>query len=410
MRAPTLLVFFSLTAGLARAAIAADAVPTPTPLVHPIYAQLPDLPEGDVTRREFAAAATRYRLTPLEVIDIPRPPAPKTPDTLKATFAKALKLAFDEALPELDAAIAEVIATGGAGLSTAELSDLYLYRGMALARADWNGTAPAEMSALNSKRARAFADYVRAAALSPFRVLDAHALPPQVVADFARALETTRRAPRCTLVIKGDADAHVRVDGSPPLPLEGGLTLKDLPAGEHFVAVEQLGRPPWGTALSFTESGAELTIPAQPPLSLSDLVAADHARRMGARFALVAERKPGPGAPLELRLVDLAGEKRDAALVSTLKAEKGAIDAAVMRLDEQARQIEQLEIAGTLTPAVPVAEAPGSPPLNLVTRPPPARPTFEQNPVVWARDRWPLLTAIGVMAASAIVLGVAASN
>jgi hypothetical protein len=36
-----------------------EAQPTPSPpsLVHPIYAQVPDAPDRDVTRRTFAAAA-----------------------------------------------------------------------------------------------------------------------------------------------------------------------------------------------------------------------------------------------------------------------------------------------------------------------------------------------------------------
>ena len=55
--------------------------------------------------------------------------------------AKALKLAFAEALKDLDAAAAEVATTGGAVLDTGQLFDLYLYRAMATARADWNAPA-----------------------------------------------------------------------------------------------------------------------------------------------------------------------------------------------------------------------------------------------------------------------------
>ena len=44
-------------------------------------------------------------------------------------------------------------------------------------------------------------------------------------------------------------------------------------------------------------------------------------------------------------IVDLAGKKHDAALVSTSGDEHGALDAAVMRLDEDARRIQQQQSA-----------------------------------------------------------------
>src|SRR5262249_16666199 len=91
----------------------------PVPLVHPIYAQLPDLAEDDFTRRAFSAATGRYKLFPLEIIDVPAPPAPRAPALVKSGVAKTLKLAFDDALPDLDAAIAELETSGGAGLTTA---------------------------------------------------------------------------------------------------------------------------------------------------------------------------------------------------------------------------------------------------------------------------------------------------
>src|SRR4051794_17889924 len=151
MRAPTLvlvvasvvIVGAAAQVGGARA-LAADGQ-IERPLVHPIYAQLPDLAENEITKRSFAAASQRYKLQPLEVIDIPAVPPPRTtPAALNATIAKTLKLAFEEALPELEADVAEVVATGGAGLSPAELSDLFLYRAMATARADWKSPVAPE--------------------------------------------------------------------------------------------------------------------------------------------------------------------------------------------------------------------------------------------------------------------------
>src|SRR6476620_2964126 len=111
------------------------------PLVHPVFVQLPDVAEDDATRRAFTTAATRYGLHPVEVIDIPAPPAPKAPDLITIAVINTLKLSFDDALRELDAAVAEVAASGGRGLSTEQLSTLYFTRAMATARVDWNATA-----------------------------------------------------------------------------------------------------------------------------------------------------------------------------------------------------------------------------------------------------------------------------
>jgi hypothetical protein len=380
------------------------------PLVHPIYAQLPELAESEVTKQAFAAAARRYGLGPVEVIDVPGVAAPRAPVTLNGAVAKTVKLAWDEALPALEAVATEVEAMGGAGLTTAELSDLYLYRAMATARADWNSPAAPETEAANPGRARAFEDYTRAAALSPTRTLNARELPPQVVADFGRAVEAARKLPRGTLIVRGDADAMVRLDGAEPVPVAGGLTFRDVAPGEHLLAVEELGRVPWGTQVKLADAALEqtVTIPNRAAFSLSDATAAEHARRMGARFALVAERKPGAGARIELRLVDLTGAKRDGAFVSTTGDEKGSIDAAVMRLDEQARKLRQLEVtSGTPIAAVPPPAGEEAP---VLLAPPPGKAKFSESPGLWARDHWPLLTAVGVVIGAAIVLGIAAGN
>jgi hypothetical protein len=402
MRPRSVFLLLSLATLGPRAAAAADDVP----LVHPIYAKLPDLAEDDFTRRAFVAATARYKLAPLETIDVPAPPAPKAPALLKSAIAKTVKLAFDDALPELDAALADVDATGGAGLSAEDLADLFLYRGFATARATWS--SPADGAAVTPARTQAFADYVRAATLAPNRPLNPREIPPQVVADFARALAEVRTQPTATLVITGDADAQVSLDGAPPSNVAGGVTFHDVLYGDHFLRVEELGRQPWGARVPLAAATVEQAIPARDALTLDDRIAADHAHRMGARFALVGERKPGPGAHVELRLIDLAGKKLDGALVSTTGDEHGALDAAVMRLDEDALRIQQLELAGAPAP-VPVAPPPDAPP-PVLTAPPPARGSLEGDPAAWARDHWPLLTAAGVIVASALVLSISASR
>src|SRR5260221_13822656 len=98
----------SLTATMARRAAAASG---DVPLVHPIYAKLPDLAEDDFTRRAFTAATARYKLAPLEIIQVPAAPAPTRPAIVKSGVANRPKLAFNEAPPGVDPAPPEIDTT-----------------------------------------------------------------------------------------------------------------------------------------------------------------------------------------------------------------------------------------------------------------------------------------------------------
>jgi hypothetical protein len=404
---PATLVPFATLLALARVGVAGE-----TPLVHPIFAHLPDAPEDATARQAFAAAAARYQLDPVEIVDVPAPVAPRAPDALHIGILHAQQLAFADALRELDLAATEVGATGGLGLTTAELGDLYLFRAMATAHADWNAQAAAPAT---EERTRAYADYLRAATILPDRKLDPHDLPPQVVADFQRAADEIHRRALGTLIVKGSADAQIALDGGPLLPVKGGITFRDLAFGEHLVRAEELGYAPWGTTVPFGQPSLDIEIPTRAPLALDNASAAAHARRMGARFALVAQPQGGPGTPVELRLIDAGtGVLRDAARISATP-EGGQIDAAVMRLDEEARRVtlEQQTAAkapGAATPTPPPAPAPTQlgPPLLLSQ--PPAKAKFRDDPPAWARNHWPLLTAIGTVALTAIVLGATVSG
>ena len=47
--------------------------------LHPIFAAVPDLPQGDVAHARFVSAAQRYRLGPVEVMDVAGPTASAAP-------------------------------------------------------------------------------------------------------------------------------------------------------------------------------------------------------------------------------------------------------------------------------------------------------------------------------------------
>jgi hypothetical protein len=403
-RRPRFVVVFLTAAALVstRAARADE----PLPLVHPIYVHLPDAPEEDALRRAFTAAAARYKLHPVEVVDVPAPTAPRAPDLLKTGILNTTKIAFGEALRDLDAAAGEVASTGGAGLSTDELSDLYLHRAIATARADWNATAAAPPS---DARTRAYADYLRAAALTPARTLNEREIPPQAVADFGRAVAEIRQRPRGTLTVSGSADAQVALDGGPLMPVAGGIVFRDVVHGDHLIRVEELGHVGWGAAVALNQPSQEVAIPSRALLGLDGATAAAHARRMGARFALLLEPKGGAHAPIGLHLIDASGQERDAVLLVAAGSETGMLDSGVMRLDETARRLAQADAqSGTPLPSPAQAGGELAPPMLLAQ--PAAKAKLSEDPAAWARDHWPLLTAVGVVVLSSIVLGAAVAG
>src|SRR5262249_25300841 len=184
-------------------------------------------------------------------------------------------------------------------------------RAIASARADWNAKADA---APTDVRTQAYADYVRAAALTPARTLNGREIPPQAMADFARAVAEVRTRPRGTLTVSGSADAQGAVDGAAPLPVAGGIVFRDVVHGEHLIRVEELGHVGWGAVVTLNQPTLDVAIPVRALLGLDGATAAAHAARMGARFALVLEPKGGVHAPVGLRLIDSNGQERDAVL------------------------------------------------------------------------------------------------
>jgi hypothetical protein len=404
---------------LATAAGPAQAADAAAPIVYSIYAHQPDAPFNELASRLLSGAAQHAHLLPMETIDIAAPPAPAKQAVEAIALAKdrVRKLRFDEAVHPLNEAADTVVATGGAGVSTDLLSDLYLYRGMTIARADWKP----ERSVDQATQARAYADYVRAVILTPTRALNPRETPPQVMDDWARALADVHGRARGVLTVRGPADATVAFDGGAALSIGGGGAIfKDVVYGEHLVHVEQVGYAPWGAVVALDRPAQEVAVPSRPSLVIDDQVAGAHARRMGARYALVGEVQLGaPSLQLEIRLIDATGIKHDAAVVP-LPVEAGTVDATVLRLCEEARHIDHLGLgpsSGNDAPAGGAAAAstaineplapprPGAP--VLVAPLPAASPRLADDPAGWARHHWPLVIAVGGVLTTALVLSIA---
>jgi hypothetical protein len=378
----------------------AYAQPPTVNTVHPIFAALPDLPQGDEAHRRFAAAAARHRLGPVEVMDVAGPPAARARDLLRAGRAAVEQKQFADAEKALDLAVVEVNASGAAGLTPEELVDLFIHQGMAAQRADWKDL-PAPLKEITPPKAKQA--YLRAAVLDRTRALLPRQFPPLAIESWRLAVAEVSARPRGSLLVRAPSSALIAVDAGPLKP--GLLPAADLVYGDHWVRVEDPGRKSWAATVPLAEQSMEIEAPTTTPLSLDDAAAAAHARRQGAAYALVAEPRPGRPVTVELRLVEVdTGNRRDATTVAL--ADAGALEAAVMRLDEGARRAR-------LTDPGPREHPPALGDLRLAPVPPspdPTGPRFSEDPGAWARARWPLVTAVGVAVASSVLLGILAAN
>jgi hypothetical protein len=369
---------------------AADAEPVTT--VHPIFAAA-DVPLTDTAHQQFSAVVARRQLGQVEVMDIPGPPAPRAKALLDGGRAAVQAKKFPEAETALTAAANEVAVTGAAGLSSAELADLFLYLGMALQKADWKDppTPYDEITPPAAKEA-----YLRAAVLAPERNLLPREFPPLAIISYKLAVAEVGKRGKGNLAVRAPTTALVSVDGGELKA--SGLPSLDLIQGDHWVRVEDPGRRPFGTVVNLNEPAKELEVPPQPMLALPDAPAAAHAKRQGAAYALVAELRPGRPPELELRLVHAqTGKRRDGTTVPA--GDPTALEAAVARLEEIARKERFGEGKTTVVAAPALGE------IALAPVAPEARDKRE-SPAAWFKARWPVLTAVGVAVGTALVLGV----
>lgn len=351
------------------------------------------------------SAARRYGLGPVEVMDVPGPPPARAAALLKVGRAAVEQKRFDEAEAVLDEAAAEASARGAAGITTAELADIFLYLGMAAQKADWKDP-PQPLTAITPLKARQ--SYLRAAVLARDRQLLPRQFPPLAIESWRLAVEEINQRPRGSMLVRAATSALISVDGGPLKP--GILPAQDLVQGEHWVRVEDPGRQPWTAVIPLTEQSMEVDVPASAALTLDDRMAALHARRQGAAFALVAELKPGRPAAIELRLIESDGATRRDSTTLPFPGDVGALEAAVMRLDEQARRVRLNKPSVTRIPAPALGAISVAPVVREVDdgqydRVRTRKPDFGTDPKGWAKARWPLLTAVSGAVVTALVLG-----
>ena len=304
--------------------------------VQPIFVRTPHAPGDPAAQAAFERQVRRPGWRAPVSLEVATPAPPRAPEALRDALTALGQLRFAEALGHLDRAAEDAVLTGAAGLSTAELADIYLYRGMVRRK-----LRPAEA-------APAWDDFVHAAALSPGRVLDPGRVPPAAIETWTRAAAEVHRRPQGTLIVRAPAEAEIAVDGR--APVRSPALVPGLAQGEHLIRVEETGRWPWATTVALAGATAEVEVPSRPEIALDDGAAAEAARRSEAAYAVVAQLRVRRGDPLlELRLVDAVSRQRRAVTMAILASPA-----------DVAAALDRLSAAGD--PTATVAVAPVQPP------------------------------------------------
>jgi hypothetical protein len=282
------------------------------------------------------------RLAGAAVIDATTNVAPKAADSaaLHAGRSAYEALRFDDAVVALRGAAESIDATGGAGMSSSDLSDVFLYRALSAVQL--------------GDSARAWDDFVRAAAIDPSRVLDPAQFPPRAVEQFERARSQAAALPRVTIRLRSALGCVVSIDGRVTSAPEVAVV-----RGRHWLVALCPGRNPNQRAFDAMET-MELEAQGRELPALTDDAALVQARVIGAHAVLV---------------VTVGGEL-----------------ALVRRLGIEGREQERraVRVAGPSGPRELAAE------VTHQLQP-------EERPSRWYRSRWAWVAA-GAVAASAVLV------
>jgi hypothetical protein len=264
--------------------------------------------------------APGMRITPIEGVVkgagaalIDRSPAPpggsQTVQLIQAGMVALEKPDFklDEVWQLLEQARTEVDRTGAAGLTEAQLSDLFLYRGL--------------VKVLQGETDASWDQLVNAVTVSPTRELDPARFPENLRELYKRARDIVSAKPRARLTVTAPEGCTINVDGRPSV---GAV---ERPLGPHWISTTCSDRRPHGYKIELT---GEVTVPVEPSpfLPPSDTEMLVQARTAGARAFVAAEVRAGVGTA---RLVGLDGRERDRRTV-TITSDLGPLADAIAEL------------------------------------------------------------------------------
>jgi hypothetical protein len=240
------------------------------------------------------------KVAPIEAVSrqagaavIDRSPAasaiPATGSILKRGIEAYDALRFDDAWQTLDEARALADRTGAAGLSQAQLADLFLYRGL----------VKIQQGELNAY----WDELVTSVTIDPVRVLDPARFPPRVASELERVHQALTDRKRATLGVDAPSGCTVLVDGAPASAVGSAQPL----VGSHWVYVTCADRAPWGSRVELT--GDQLVVARNPALAPpTDDELLIQARTVGATAFVAVEVRSGVGTA---RLVGVDGRERD---------------------------------------------------------------------------------------------------
>ena len=260
------------------------------------------------------------RIEPIEAVArqagaavIDRSPAanevPATASILKRGIEAYDALRFDEAWQTLDEARALADRTGAAGLSQAQLADLFLYRGL----------VKIQQGDLNAY----WDELVTSVTIDPVRVLDPARFPPRVATELSRVRQTLADRKRATLAVDAPPGCTVLIDGAHASAVGSAQPL----VGSHSVGVTCTDHAPWGSRVELT--GDQLVVARNPVLSPpTDDEVLIQARTVGAAAFVAVEIRSGVGTA---RLVRVDGRERDRRSVA-IRGDLAPLAAAVREL------------------------------------------------------------------------------
>lgn len=378
--------------------IASPAAALGQPVTHPLWATTPDTPVDAPARAQFEAALAKRGLGPLETIAMQTPRSQEAVNLLAQGMAALAASSFDKAVALLGRAASQALATGGAGLASGQAASLFFHQAMAIQLAS-GATYSEPFKVITPPEAKTA--YLRAATLGGGASLDEAASQPLIEASWRMAKDLVASRPRTTLTVHAHARAKVSVDGrafqaSP-------ASVAELPAGEHFVLVEEPGHAPWSTTLDIGGPEASIDVPATALIACDAATAANHARAKGAAYALVGQLHLTDKNEIDLRLFDVrTGELRASTAVPVVEgAESPDLVAAVLRLDEMASRADLPRRAAASDGNGRVILA--SPPSRAA---PPDGPRFASDTPGWLRLHWPLATAVCAAVGTSLALGI----
>lgn len=214
---------------------------------------------------------------------------PPTASTLRRGIEAYDALRFDDAWATLEEARALADRTGAAGLTQAQLADLFLYRGLVK---------------IQQEQLTAYWDeLVTSVTIDPVRVLDPARFPPRVAAELGRVHQALADRRRVTLAVDAPPGCTALIDGAQASAVGSAQLL----VGSHWVYVTCPDRAPWGTRVEVTSDQLVVARNTQlaPPTDDEVLI---QARTIGAKAFVAVEIRSGVGTA---RLVGIDGRERD---------------------------------------------------------------------------------------------------